>query len=527
MYTKTKIKNLISEISSSQDTSRSKLTELLKLLSKHIDHPHNFVLLADAYKYSHHKFYPEGMTEAGSYMESRGGKFPKTLVYGIQGVLKKYFTGVVITKEDVEEAYEYLGDKYGVFGRDDVFDRTKFDYIVEKHGGKLPLRIKAVPEGTVLSTKNVLIYVEATDPNCTWLVNFIETLLHHVWYPITVATLSMEVRKVARTYWEKTTDHSPETIDFLLDFVLNDFGFRGVTCVEQAEIGGSAHLVNFQGSDTTVASKFIREYYNTDNIRGKSVPATEHSIMTLFGKEGEVDMMRRVLEKYPTGIVACVSDTYGIKHAVKNLWGKELKAEILSRPNEPGNQLVIRPDSGHVINTLKIVFESLFESFGYTVNKKGYKVLPPQVRVIQGDGVNLESIRGIYEMLVKEGISAENIVFGMGGKLLQSGIDRDLQNFATKVCYAVIDGVVRNVVKSPVEIDENFDERESFKKSKQGIPKLIQDPNNPNEFITVTSIEEGWNELEDLLVPIFENGELLREYTFEEVCLNAKKWALM
>jgi nicotinamide phosphoribosyltransferase len=295
-----------------------------------------------------------------------------------------------------------------------------------------------------------------------------------------------------------------------------------VTCVEQAEVGGAAHLVNFAGSDTTVASRYIREYYNTQNIRGKSVPATEHSIMCLLGKEGEVDMMRRVLEEFPDGIVACVSDTYGIKNAMTNLWGKKLKAQILSRPGEPGNQLVIRPDSGHVINTLKMVFDSLFESFGYTVNSKGFKVLPPQVRVIQGDGVNINSIKEIYEMLVKEKISAENIVFGMGGKLLQAGIDRDFFNFATKLCYAVIDGEERNVVKSPIEIDENFNEVESFKKSKQGIPKLV--PDGHGDFYTATSIEEGWEELEDALISVFENGELLVDYTFEEICATAKSY---
>jgi len=495
------------------------LLELSDMLNKYLDKPHNLVLLGDAYKYSHHKFYPDGMTKMGSYLESRGGKFSETVFYGLQWFMKQYLEGVAITSEDVDEAYDYLGIKHGVFGREDVFDRTKFDYIVNQHGGKLPIKIKAVPEGSVVGVKNVLLYIENTDPNCAWLTNFLETLILQVWYPITVATLSREVKKIVNTAWDETTDFDQETKEFLMEYVLNDFGFRGVSSVQSAEIGGSAHLINFRGSDTTAASRLIREYYNTDVVYGQSVPATEHSIMSLLGKEGEVDMMRRVLETYPTGIVACVSDTFGIMNAVKNLWGKELKAEILSRPNEPANQLVIRPDSGHVINTLIMVFDSLFETFGYTTNSKGYKVLPPQVRVIQGDGVNIDSIAEIYEMMKNRGISAENIVFGMGGKLLQANIDRDTQNFATKACYCVIDGKEHNVVKSPIEIDENFNEVESFKKSKQGITKLVKDENG---YFTVTSIDSDYDNYDDELVEVFLNGKITKEYTFEEVRHNAK-----
>ena len=495
------------------------LKELELLIEKAFDKPNNLVLLGDAYKYSHHKFYLDGMTKMGSYLESRGGRFSETVFFGLQYFLKRYLKGVAITKQDVDEAYEYLGTKLGVFGRDDVFDRSKFDYIVEKHGGRLPVKIKAVPEGTVVGTKNVLLYIENTDPNCAWLTNFLETLILQIWYPITVATLSREVKKIVKSAFDTTTDYNDDTKNFLMEFVLNDFGFRGVSSVQSAKIGGAAHLVNFRGSDTTVASKLIKENYNTTTVYGQSVPATEHSIMCLEGIEGEINMMKRVLEKYPTGIVACVSDTYDILNAVDNYWGDKLKAEILSRPNEPGNQLVIRPDSGHVINTLKLVFKSLFNNFGYTRNSKGFKVLPPQIRVIQGDGVNIDSIKEIYNFLIEERISAENIVFGMGGKLLQAEIDRDTQNFATKACYAIINGEERNVVKSPTEIDENFNQVKSFKKSKQGIPKLVK---TQTGFKTITSIEEDFEKYEDELVEVFNNGVITKEWTFEEIRERAK-----
>jgi nicotinamide phosphoribosyltransferase len=491
-----------------------------KYLTKVITKPENLVLASDGYKYSHPKFYGASMTKMISYLESRGGKFSETLFYGLQIFLKTYLEGIAITKEEVDEAYEYLGTKLGVFGRDDVFDRSKFDYIVDKYDGKLPVSIKAVPEGTVVNTKNVLFTIESLDDNCAWLTNFLESLLLQVWYPITVATLSREVRKIVTKAFDKSTSYDEGLIDFLVDFVLNDFGFRGVSSVQSAKIGGSAHLVNFRGSDTVVASKLIRDIYNTDTIYGLSIPATEHSIMTLKGEEGELELMKRVLTLYPTGIVACVSDSFNIFKACSEKWGTELKDLILSRPSEPGNQLVIRPDSGHVINTLKEIFSILFDKFGYTTNEKGYKVLPPQIRVIQGDGVNLESIIEIYDMLDEMKISPENMALGMGGKLLQSDITRDTNNFATKACFAILDGEEKNVNKSPTEMDADGHITKSFKKSKQGKLKLVK--NDDGTYRTVTSMDADFDTVKDELVEVFRMGDILVDYNFEDIRERAK-----
>ena len=455
-----------------------------------------------------------------SYLESRGGKFDNTVFYGLQIILKQYLEGIAIVKEEVDEAYEYLGTKLGVFGRDDVFDRSKFDYIVDKYDGKLPISIKAVPEGTVVETKNVLFTIESLDPECAWLTNFLESILLQVWYPITVATLSREVRKIVDGAFQKCTSYDTGLREFLVDFVLNDFGFRGVSSVQSAKIGGSAHLVNFKGSDTVIASKMIRDIYNTETIYGLSIPATEHSIMTLKGEEGELEMMRRVLTMFSTGLVACVSDSYNIFRACSQYWGQDLIDLILSRPSEPGNQLVIRPDSGHVINSLREIFHILFDKFGYTTNDKGYKVLPPQVRVIQGDGVNLESIKEIYAMLEEEKISPENLALGMGGKLLQADINRDTQNFATKACFAIVNGEEKNIVKSPTEMDADGNITKSFKKSKQGRLKLVK--NDDGTYRTVTSMDADFDTVKDELVEIFRMGDLLKEWTFEEVRERAK-----
>lgn len=466
----------------------------------------NFILLADAYKYSHHKLYLPGTTKVYSYMESRGGKFDNTVFYGLQYFIKEYLNDITFTQEDLDEAITYLPK---IFGRDDVFDASKFQYILDKYDGKLPVTIKAVPEGTAVETSNVLMTIENNDPNCYWLPNFLETLLMQVWYPSTVATISREVKKTVTQYFEETATPGAEAG---IDFVLNDFGFRGVSSVESAGLGGSAHLINFNGSDTLMAGVFAQNYYNTVEVYGSSVPATEHSICTLLGKEGELDIFKHVLNTFPSGILACVSDSYDIFKACEEYWGENLKTQILERDGI----LVIRPDSGDPVRTLLALFEILFDKFGFVTNEKGYKVLPPQVRILQGDGVNYDAIKEMFQALKDTQISAENLVLGMGGALLQN-LDRDTQKYAIKCSYAVVDGKEVIVQKSPIEMDENGKITESFKKSKGGRLKLV---NAGNGYETV--LEHDRPELKDELITVFENGQLVKEWTFEDVKENAK-----
>lgn len=466
----------------------------------------NILLLADAYKYSHHKLYYPGTSTIYSYLESRGGQFNETVFFGLQYFLKHYLEGVVITKEKIDEAAAFLPQ---VFGRTDVFDRSKFDYILAKHGGKLPVRIKAVPEGTVVPVNNVLMTIENTDPQCFWLSNFLETLLMQVWYPSTVSTLSREIRKVVASYFKDTASSS---LQDNVDFILNDFGFRGVSSVESAGIGGAAHLVNFRGSDTIIGSVLAKNYYDAQQVYGLSVPATEHSVCTLLGEEGELEVFRHVLKTFPTGIVSCVSDSFDIFRACSEYWGEELKELVLSRDGV----LVIRPDSGDPVFTLLKVFAILMNKFGYTINDKGYKVLPPQVRVLQGDGVNIDTIRFLYGALKVNGISAENLVLGMGGALLQK-VDRDTQKFAFKCSYAEVNARPVDVQKHPVELDSHGQLVQSFKRSKAGKLKLIW---KEDAYQTVREGNEPG--FEDKMITVFENGEITNISRFEEIRERAK-----
>lgn len=462
---------------------------------------------SDSYKFTHAPQYPKGTTKVGSYLESRGGLFDNTVFYGLQYILKKHIAGIVVTKDDVEKA-KVLIDRHIGPG---LFNYDGWMRIVNVHGGKLPISIKAVPEGTPVGVSNVLMTVENTDDELPWITNFCESILLQVWYPTTVATLSREIKKVFVEFMKETTPYDNEKILEISKFALNDFGYRGASSHESASIGGSAHMVNFAGSDNVPALDLIMSYYNTDNIFAYSIPASEHSTITSWGEENESKAYENMLDSYPVGLRACVSDSYDIINACENIWGGELRDKVLNL----NGRLVIRPDSGDPVQTLKKIFNILWDKFGGKVNEKGFKVLDDHIRVIQGDGVNYNSIIDILKMMVTEGFSVENIVFGMGGALLQK-VDRDTQKFAFKCSYIVINGEYRNVQKHPIEIDKDGNAIKSFKTSKKGKLKLVNVDGN------YQTIQEATDEVGDIMVKVFENGEILKEWAFEEIQERAK-----
>ena len=462
----------------------------------------NILLLTDSYKPTHWKQLPKGVTILRSYLESRGGKFDNTLFYGLQYIIKEYLQGKVITLNKINRAKLFWDAHLG----QGHFNMDGWLHILEKHNGHLPVIIKAVPEGTVVPTGNVLLTIENTDPEVPWLTNYLESLLLQVWYPITVGTLSREVKKVLVDYLVKTSDHDENEIRGIVSFMLHDFGFRGASSVESAGIGASAHLINFRGTDTVEGILLAQEYYNTLDMLAFSIPASEHSTITSWSEPLEVKAFENMLDQFPTGLVACVSDSFDIIRACRDHWGTTLRDKILNRDG----RLVIRPDSGDPVQTLKQIFHILWDKFGGTINKKGFKVIDPHVRVIQGDGVNYDSIIDILDMMVEEGFAAENIAFGMGGALLQK-VDRDTQKFAIKCSSIVINGEEVEVQKNPIEINEKGERVKSFKKSKAGRLKLI---NNNGVFETIQHCQDFSG---DILVPIFENGLILKEWTFEEV----------
>lgn len=459
----------------------------------------NILLQTDSYKFSHWKQYPPKTERVFSYIESRGGKYDKTVFFGLQAFVKQYLMNP-ITQEMIDEA-ELLVDAHIGPG---IFNREGWEYILNNHEGRLPLRIRAAKEGTLIPTRNVMVTVENTDTECYWLTSYIETaLLRAIWYPTTVATNSWSIKQVIRQALKETADE--EALGGL-NFKLHDFGARGVSSSESAGLGGLAHLINFQGTDTVEALLYAKRFYD-EPMAGFSVPAAEHSSITTWGKDGELEAYRNMLKQFEGfPIIAVVSDSYDIFNAVENMWGGELKEEVIGS----GSTIVVRPDSGDPAEVVGKVALLLDSTYGSEMNSKGYKVLN-NVRIIQGDGINEQSIRAIIATLRGYGFSADNVVFGMGGALLQQ-VNRDTQKFAMKASAAYIDGKWVDVFKDPVT--------DVGKHSKKGHVMLYRD-RKTNELYTHT--HRGWEDMrieesrEPMLETVFVDGKLIRTQTLAEV----------
>lgn len=465
----------------------------------------NIIVQTDSYKFGgHFNMYPENTEYNYAYFESRtGAKFDKTVFVGLQYILQTYFEGPVVTREKIELAAQI---SRAHFGSDNFFNRKGWEYILEKHKGYLPLRIKAVPEGTPVSVANILMSVENTDPKCAWLTNFVESILTHVWYPSTVASLSYATKQVLKEYLDKTSDN-PEVINFQL----HDFGYRGTSSNESAALGGFAHLVNFSGTDTVVAFMVaMKNYFAPIDTIGYSVAASEHSIMTARGRDGETEVVDQLLLKYPNGILSVVADSYDVYNFVENIVGKQFKDRILRR----NGVFVVRPDSITPLHPtpeseMLWIVQRLAYDFGYTYNTKGYMVLNPKVRVLWGDGIDLDGIKKILEVVTAAGYSSENLVFGMGGGLLQK-INRDTQRFAFKSSAQRRSGNWYDIYKQPKDLS---------KASKRGKLTLLADVNGG--YQTVPQIKDGeGNYMEDpcdKLQEVFINGHITKITNLAEI----------
>lgn len=461
---------------------------------------HNFIILTDSYKLTHHDLYMPGTEAVYSYYESRNGAhFPETVFFGLQSLLRDHLEGVVVTQEDVEEAAALAAIH---FGRDDVFNRAGWEHIVNEHGGRLPLRIKAVREGTPMPNSNALFTVQNLDPKTFWLTNAVESLLTHVWYSSLVATYSRFTKKIIANYWDATVGNREG-----MDFALHDFGFRGAASVDAAAIGGAGHLLNFMGTDTLVAISLLNKHYDAPlETIAFSVVATEHSNMTAMGPDGEPAVVRNILAKNPTGILSVVSDSFDIYSFVTDLVCTEFKDDILARDGV----FVVRPDSNtprhpNPHDQVVWILEELWRGFGGETNELGFKVLDPHVRVLWGDGIDAHGIELILQAAMEAGFAASNLVFGMGGGLLQKGHHRDVQRSAFKCSAQLKDGTWIDIWKKPQDIT---------KASKRGRLSVI-----PYDGSIITLSEA--NHKDDLLVTVFENGEIINPITLEEMRANA------
>ena len=445
---------------------------------------YNLILDVDSYKVTHFNQYPQNTKKLYAYIEARNLNSEELIFFGLQAFVKKYLLNP-ITQDDIDEAEKFLLSHIGVFNRDD------WEYILNQHGGFLPIEIKSLDEGTVTNKKIPLLDITNTDEKVPWLVTYIETaLLRSLWYPSSVATISREIKKIIFRYLDDTCTN----FDDQLPFKLHDFGARGVSSYESSRIGGAAHLLNFLGSDTVEGAMFLKDYYDGTDI-SYSIPASEHSTITAWGKDNENKAHENIINQFllEGKVIASVIDSYDTFETASKTISSELKEKII---NSKGT-FVVRPDSGKLPDTIIELLNTLSrkENFGYTLNSKGYKELPSYIRVIQGDGVDKNSIENILFSMKENNYSAANITFGMGGALLQK-LDRDTYSFAMKVS-AIHDGIIwKDVFKEPSS--------DQTKNSRRGRFAIVK--NDELEVIDLEKLSQT-----NLLKTRYKDGKLYNE----------------
>lgn len=476
----------------------------------------SLILSTDSYKLTHWKFYPKNTQYIYSYFECRkGGMYEKTVFYGLQiylnilsNLVKEFHKN---PKGYIQEAEDFCNLH---FGNKEVFNKEgwrKLAQLGELHGQDyLPIKIKAVKEGSLVKEGNVLFTIENTNPDFYWLTNHLETLLMKVWSPITIATNSYYLKDLIKHHLKLSRQD-----ENLAGFMMHDFGYRGVSSEETAGILGSAHLTSFKGSDTIAGiitglnnydfSSTKMQVLPPDEMLGYSVPATEHSIATAFG-QNEKEYLLTCMNAYPEGIISVVIDSYnalGFTDMVCN--DPEVREKVLSRKGK----LVLRPDSGDPVQVTSTIVEKLWNAYGGTYTSTNHKQLIPQIGILQGDGIDFMTTSDILNTFRSKGYAAGNIVFGSGGGLLQK-FNRDTQRCAIKASCAIIDDKEVNLVKNP--------STDQTKASKKGRLKLIKGAFN--EYSTISSFNMDsnlFNGYVDELELVYSDGKIVRQQSFDEI----------
>ncbi len=411
----------------------------------------NIILETDSYKFGHFEVYPEDTTwlHASIIPRVKG----KTVMLAMLQAWVKNTLLTPITQDNIDEAEEFAA-LHGV-----PFPKHLWQIVLNEYDGYLPLYIRGIPEGMPVPSGIPLVTVECFDKRLYFLVGWIEASIQRaVWYGSTIASKDYEFKKELKRYYELSgADLS------LLDFALHDFGARGVTSGESAMYGGGAHLFNFQGSDTVEGVRFMNWAYNS-KMSAYSVRATEHSVECSYGlsSEEESTYLGTILDKWaqPGRIVSIVIDGRDTIRAASKLC-TEFRDKIISS----GAKVVFRPDSGDMMDIVPHIIKMQAEAFGYDLTTTGYKKIK-HVGVIQGDGVDRLNALSLIGKLMTMGYSADNVVFGSGGALLQK-VDRDTYKFAMKItARGTTDGKSLDVIKDPIT--------DPGKKSLAGVLEVVQ-----------------------------------------------------
>lgn len=486
--------------------------------------------LTDGYKLDHRRQYPDNTGIVYSNWTPRKSRIDgveHVVFFGMNYFIKEYlikdFKVNFFDKPIDEVAKKYTRRINNYLGP----NKIGIKHIRELHElGYMPVRIKALPEGSRVNIRVPMFTVVNTDKRFSWLTNYLETIISNiVWMPCTSATIAYEYRKLFDRWAIKTSD-----LEGFTQFQGHDFSFRGMAGLEAALMSGAAHLLSFVGTDTIPAIDFLEDYYGADSDKelvGCSVPATEHSVMCMGTLEDELGTFRRLItEVYPEGIVSIVSDTWDL-WKVCTEYLPALKDVILSRKGK----VVIRPDSSPLTPVqilcglkpseitliedshgrtpkepeIKGVIELLWDAFGGTYSKTGYRMLNEHIGAIYGDSITLQRAEEINSRLEAKGFASTNWVAGIGSYTYQYNT-RDTFGFAMKSTYGEVDGVPRLIFKDPITDG-------GMKRSAKGLLRVDGENGNYTLKNECTWEEEGQGELKT----VFEDGKLLIDPTLAEI----------
>lgn len=481
----------------------------------------NPLLLLDYYKTTHNEQYPKGISKIVSYYTPRMSRITdedKLVMFGLQAFIKEYlidsFQKYFFSKNKEEVVAEYRRILDHTLGKDIVC----YDKIEKLHDlGYLPIEIKALEEGTRVPVKVPMFEISNTHPDFAWLVNTLETALScSLWHMQVSANVGYRYRQIVNQYFDISVDNKIPR-----NRALGDFSMRGQESCESAIQSSAAFCLSFLNTATVPAILYLEDYYNCDCTKEPvafGAISTEHSVMNSnFAVDGdEISMVKRLLrETYPMNGFSMVSDSYDYWNMVEHII-PACKEEIKAH----GGYIGIRGDSGDPVEITTKTVAKLWDTFGGTINEKGYKVLDSHIKVIYGDSITPQRAESIYKILIENGFACNNVLLGVGSfsmQCLEQGNElnpytRDTFGIAIKATYCEVNGKEIQIFKDPKTDTGNF------KKSQRGMCVVYKDANGNLETKDGydTSTIENF-EGENLLKTVFRNGLMIKEQSLQNI----------
>lgn len=475
----------------------------------------NPMLLIDFYKAVHSDMLPNGITESVSYFTprmSRVDMWDSVVMFGLQAFIKTYlidyFNAEFFSKdqESVIRSYERILDASlgkGIYSSEKIRKLHTLGY--------LPIKIKALPEGTKVPMHVPMFEISNTHSDFAWLPQALESLISaEMWHPMLSATVGATYRDIVNRYYDISVENNVSKAR-----ALGDFSFRGQECLQSAIKSSGGFCLSFLNTATVPVIPWLEKMYKCDCTKEPVAfgsPSTEHSVMcSNYAVDGdEITLLRRLLtEIYPNTSFSVVLDSYDYWNIIDNVL-PQLKPEIMAH----NGCMLMRGDSGDCVEVVTQTVFKLWKIFGGTVNSKGYKVLNPHVKAIYGDSITIQRCQEIYEILIAAGFACNNVALGVGSFSMQcveeNGVlkpfTRDTFSSCIKATYCEVNGKPIPIFKNPKD--------GGFKKSQKGLCRVYMEDGK----LTYTDGYTSENIPEDnLLEEVFCDGRLTKEYTLAEV----------